>query len=116
MWDRDYIVFSVNPVTQGERQFNLIGYKRISPEMEARIFAQLSTAQHGIYQPEIASAYTNLSYVVSLRHSALALIADQYNTSLLQFPPADQRLGDAEERAYDHPSDAHSLGRAATRR
>jgi hypothetical protein len=105
VWDRDYIVFSINPVTQEQRQFNLIGYKRISPKMEARIFAQLSTAQHGIYRPENASAYTNLSYVVSLRHSALALTADQYNTSLLQFPPAINALG-IDERAYDHPADA----------
>jgi len=105
VWDRDYIVFSVNPLTQEERQFNLIGYKRISPKMEARIFAQLSTAQHGIYQPEVASAYTNLSYVVSLRHSALALNADQYNTSLLQYPPAINGSGE-DERAYDHPADA----------
>jgi hypothetical protein len=105
VWDRDYVVFSVNPVTQEERQFNLIGYKRISPKMEARVFAQLSTAQHGIYQPEVASAYTNLSYVVSLRHSALALTADQYNTSLLQYPPAVDGRG-IDERAYDHPADA----------
>ncbi|MGD0474647.1 MAG: hypothetical protein ABSB70_15725 [Candidatus Velthaea sp.] len=104
VWDRDYIVFSINPVTQEERQFNLIGYKRISPAMEARIFSQLSTAQHGIYQPEVASAYTNLSYVVALRHSALNLIADQYNTSLLQYPVPLNPSG-AEERAYDHPSD-----------
>jgi hypothetical protein len=105
VWDRDYIVFSVNPLTQEERQFNFIGYKRISPRMEARIFAQLSTAQHGIYQPEVASAYTNLSYVVSLRHSALALNADQYNTSLLQYSPAVNGNGE-DERAYDHPADA----------
>jgi hypothetical protein len=103
VWDRDYVVFSINPLTNEERQFNLIGYKRISPKMEARIFAQLSTAQHGIYQPEVASSYTNLSYVYSAKHSAVSLSADQYNTSLLQYPagsPSD------DERAYDHPSDA----------
>ena len=103
VWDRDYVVFSINPLTNEERQFNLIGYKRISPKMEARIFTQLSTAQHGIYQPEVASAYTNLSYVFSAPRSAVTLNADQYNTSLLQYP-AYSSLDN--ELAYDHPSDA----------
>jgi hypothetical protein len=101
VWDRDWIVFSVNPVTQYLRQFNLIGYKRISPKMEARIFAQLSTQQHGINQPQVASAYTNLESVISLRHSALSLVADQYNTSLLQYP-----ANAPNENSYDHPADA----------
>jgi len=97
-WDRDYIVFSVNPLTQEQRQFNLIGYKRISPKMEIRLFSQLSSLQHLIYQPEVASAYTNLWYVASLPHSALVLNADQYNNSLIQHPVVD-------EYSYDHPSD-----------
>jgi hypothetical protein len=101
VWGRDYVVFSVNPVTQYERQFNLIGYKRISPKMEARIFAQLSTEQHGIYQPQISSSYINFESVVSLPHSALSLVADQYNNSLLQYP---ENAG--LEIAYDHPADA----------
>ncbi len=103
VWGRDYAVFSVNPLTQEERQFNLIAYKRISPKMEARIFAQLSTLQHFIYQPEIASSYANLSYVFSAPHSAVTVNADQYNTSLLQFPVQSTQ---SNEYAYDHPSDA----------
>jgi hypothetical protein len=97
-WDRDYIVFSVNPVTQGQRQTNLIGFKRISPKMQIRLFSQLSTLSSGIYEPSVVSAYTNLSYTASLRHSAVVLNADQYNNSLLQHPVVD-------EYSYDHPSD-----------
>lgn len=103
VWDRDYVVFSVNPLTNEERQFNLIGYKRISPKMEARIFAQLTTAQHGIYRPEVASAYTNLTYTYSAPHSSVFVSGDQYNTSLLEYPE-NSTLND--QRAYDHPSDA----------
>jgi len=103
VWGRDYIVFSVNPLTNEERQFNLIGYKRISPKMEIRLFTQESTAQHGIYQPEVASAYENLSYVFAAKHSAVTLTADNYNTSLLQYPEAST-LND--QRSYDHPDDA----------
>ncbi len=103
VWGRDWAVFSVNPLTNEERQFNLIAYKRVSPKMEARVFAQLSTAQHGIYRPEVASSYLNLSYVYAAPHSAVSLIADQYNTSLLQYPV---HSGLDDERAYDHPADA----------
>jgi hypothetical protein len=106
VWDRDYVVFSVNPVTQEERQFNLIGYKRISPKMEARIFAQLSTQQHGIYEPQASSAYTNFSYVASLRHSSVSLTADQYNPTLLHYSPEQFRVGLGDESFFDHPSDA----------
>lgn len=104
VWDRDYIVFSINPATQTTRQFNLIGYKRISPKMEARIFAQLTTAQHGLYQPGIASTYMNFSYNLALPHSSVNVNADQYNSSLLLYPPAVNGRG-AQEEAYDHPAD-----------
>ena len=103
-WERDYIVFSINPLTREQRQFNLIGYKRISPKMEARVFSQLSTAQHGIYEPENASAYTNLSSNIALKHFVVSLAADQYNTSLKQFP-----VGYDDQKSYEHPADA-SIG------
>jgi hypothetical protein len=103
VWGRDYIVFSINPLTNEERQFNLIGYKRISPKMEIRAFLQESSAQHGFYQPEVASAYENLQYVYAARHSSFLLTADNYNTSLLNYPLLST-LND--QRAYDHPSDA----------
>ncbi|GAC1417233.1 MAG: hypothetical protein NVSMB64_27170 [Candidatus Velthaea sp.] len=96
--DRDYVVFSVNPLTQEQRQFNLIGYKRVSPKFDARTFLQLSTAQHGIYQPEAAGAYSNVQLNRALRRSALALTYDQYNTSLLGHSTFEQQ--------NEHPSDA----------
>jgi hypothetical protein len=102
VWGRDYVVFSINPLTNEERQFNLIAYKRISPKMEIRLFTQESTAQHGIIQPEVASAYENLQYNVSKGRSSFSLNADNYNTSLLLYPEKST-LDD--QRAYDHPSD-----------
>jgi hypothetical protein len=102
VWGRDYVVFSINPLTQTEKQYNLVAYKRISPKMEIRLFAQESAQQHGIYEPLIASAYSNLSYVVSLHRSSIALTGDQYNNSLINYPPHslhDTQVG------YDHPSD-----------
>jgi hypothetical protein len=99
-WDRDYIVFSINPLTQEERQFNLIGYKRISPNVEARTFLQESTAQRGITRPETASSFENLTFGIGLKNIAVQFNADQYNESLL--PTAEFGL----ERAFEHPADA----------
>jgi hypothetical protein len=106
VWDRDYVVFSVNPLTQYARQFILIGYKRISPKMEARIFTQLFTQQHGIYEPTVSSAYMNFSSVTSLRHSSLSLTVNQNNPSLLHYSAEQFRGGLADESFFDHPADA----------
>ena len=106
VWDRDYVVFSINPLTQGDRQFNLVGYKRISPAMEARIFDQLSTRQHGIYEPTIASGFTNFSSTASLRHSSLELVINQYNPGLLHASAQQIEDGTADEADFDHPANA----------
>src|SRR5664279_1408862 len=104
VWDRDYVVFSVNPFTQAVRQFNLIAYKRISPAMESRIFAQLFTQQHGIYQPTISSAYMNLWSTAALRHSSLQLVINQNNPTLLHYSARDFADGAADESYFDHPA------------
>jgi hypothetical protein len=104
VWGRDYVVFSVNPLTQASRQFNLIGYKRISPKMEARIFAQLFTQQPGIYEPTVSSAYMNLWSTLSLRHSSLLLVANQNNPSLLHYSPEQFHDGLGDESFFDHPA------------
>ncbi len=46
----DYAVFSVDPVTQTQRQFNAVLYKRLSPAVEARTFFQLSADSQGLSQ------------------------------------------------------------------
>ncbi len=47
VWDQDWIVFGIDPLTQEQRQYNLIAYKRISPNVESRLFTQVSAAQKG---------------------------------------------------------------------
>ena len=85
VWDRDWIVMSINPLTQEERQYNLIGYKRWSPGFESRLFGQVSEGQPGgpIGTPISASSYGNLQLNFGLRRSGLGFNFDQYNWTLL---------------------------------
>jgi hypothetical protein len=79
----DYAVFSVNPLTQNQRQWNAILYKRISPDVEARLFYQLSTLSVFLGQPQQASSYANLLVNWRLGRYAMSVDADQYNNDLL---------------------------------
>ncbi len=79
----DYAVLSVNPVTQNQRQFNAIFYKRVSPAVETRLFYQLSAQSQGLSQPTTASSYANFSVNTRVGKYAVGLNVDQYNNDLL---------------------------------
>jgi hypothetical protein len=79
----DYAVFSVDPMTQNERQYNTILYKRISPAVEARVFTQISSLSQGLSLPQSESAFTNLVVNSKVGRYAVGLNADQDNDSLL---------------------------------
>jgi hypothetical protein len=80
----DYLVFSINPLTQNERQWNLIAYKRVSPAIETRLFSQLSTLSKWPWsEPSQSSAYNNFSINSRVGRYAVSLNADQYNNTLL---------------------------------
>jgi hypothetical protein len=100
----DYLVFTINPLTQDQRQWNLIGYKRISPAVETRLFTQLSTLSTWPWkEPSNASAYTNFQLNSRIAKYAVSLNVDQYNNSLL---PTDNSLYAANGLQADgHPFD-----------
>jgi len=81
--NQDYAVFSVDPLTQNQRQYNAIVYKRLSPDVEARTFFQLSELSQGLNEPLSASTYTNFAVNSKIGRYAVGLNADQYNDSLL---------------------------------
>jgi hypothetical protein len=85
VWDRDWIVASIDPLTQETRQYNLIGMKQVSPMVQARVFEQITEGQPGgpIQRPISASSYTNIQLNAGLRRSGLGFNLDQYNWSLL---------------------------------
>lgn len=95
--DRDYLVFSINPLTQDNRQYNLIGYKRESNAVESRIFYQLSTESQGFARPITVSDYGNVQVNARVGRYAVSTSVDQYNDSL---------LGNAFNGLPNHPSDA----------
>jgi len=80
----DYYVFTVNPLTQDERQWNLIAYKRVSPAIETRVFTALSTLSTWPWkEPSESSLYTNFELNSRIGKFAESLNVDQYNNSLL---------------------------------
>ncbi|GAC1546482.1 MAG: hypothetical protein NVS2B17_29800 [Candidatus Velthaea sp.] len=98
VWDHDYIVASVNPLTRENRQFNFIGFKKISPKFDGRTFFQVTTIQHGIYQPDASASYANVQLNAGLHRSGLSLNIDQYNANLLGTTTFEQQ--------NEHPTDA----------
>jgi hypothetical protein len=81
--NQDYAVFSVDPLTQNQRQYNAILYKRESPALETRLFYQLSSLSQGLSLPVSASSYTNFALNTKVGRYAVGLNADQYEDSLL---------------------------------
>jgi len=99
----DYAVFSIDPVTQNDRQTNLILYKRVSPALEVRTFTQLETLSQGFAQPQDASAFTNVVVNARAGRYALSLDANQYYDYLLAPPPG--AFATPGENGYGHPVD-----------
>lgn len=109
VWPNDWIVASIDPLTQEQRQYNVIGYKRFSPAFETRLFVQESAAQPGIInRPINAAAFSQLQINAGLRHSGMSLSADNYWQYLLGYaaPPDDTQLtASFDPRWRNHPND-----------
>jgi hypothetical protein len=87
VWDKDYLAFGVDPLTQEQRQYNLIGYKRWMPKFESRLFLQESAAQAGIInRPENAAGFAELQLSGGFRGSNLSYTQDNYYQYLLGMP------------------------------
>lgn len=84
VWNRDYVVASVNPLTQEQRQWNFIGYKRESNDFETRLFYQLSLGSKGVFsEPYSASSFANFAANTAYDRHAFGLSIDQWNNDLL---------------------------------
>jgi hypothetical protein len=81
-----YAVFSLSPATQAQKQWNLLGYDRMSPVAAVRLTTQLFTYQYGLTQPLAASGYVDVQYSQGLRQSAVLLDLTQEYSSLLAQP------------------------------
>ncbi len=113
VWDQDWIAFGIDPLTQEQREYNLIGYKRWSPHLESRLFLQESAAQPGILnRPINAAGYGQLQVSGGWHGSNLTYTEDNYYQYLLGLPKGvtdlnnfDYVLG-YDPRWKEHPMDA----------
>ncbi|HZV78125.1 MAG TPA: hypothetical protein VFF60_00800 [Candidatus Binatus sp.] len=81
-----YIVASLSPASEPPKQWNLMGYDRMSPVSAVRLNTQLFTYQYGLSQPLSASGYVDLQYNQGIRQSALLVDLTQSYSSLLAQP------------------------------
>jgi len=103
VWGQDWLVASVNPMTQEQKQYNVIGYDRLSPNSDFRAFYQLNVQQQGyVAQPLDAGSYENIQSDLAVKHLGFfTLTADETNWELLGIPGYEHFL---QRRA--HPDDA----------
>ncbi|MBV9407882.1 MAG: hypothetical protein JO164_03610 [Candidatus Eremiobacteraeota bacterium] len=110
VWDQDWVVLGVDPLTQEQRQYNLIGYKRWSPKFESRLFTQVSAAQAGIINAATnAAGFAQLQLSAGLKGSNLTLTQDNYYQYLLGLPYGLTDLNtpqtNFDPRWKEHPTD-----------
>jgi hypothetical protein len=86
MSDNHYLVFSVNPITQPGKDYNLVAYDRISPVLQVQGLFQEFAFQHSFTQPLSASAFASIQLTLALRESFLQLTTNSYYESLLGQP------------------------------
>ena len=82
-----YAVFSLNPATKPEKQWNALAYIPTSTRNSLVIDAQLFTYQYGLSQPLSSSAFGDAQFTQSLRESAPKLELAQAYDSLLAPTP-----------------------------
>ncbi len=83
---RGYTVFSLNPATEPQKQWNTLAYQRLSSKSAIALDAQLFTYQYGLTQPLAASGFADVLYTQGLRRSYVRLDLTQEYSSLLAQP------------------------------
>ncbi len=86
VWNRDYIVLSLNPATRPTKQYNLLANKRISPAIELRDFSQILNIQSGFSQPTASAQFSDVQLTTALHRSFVRVNADFYNNELIGKP------------------------------
>ena len=86
---RSYAIFSINPMTRPQKQYNFLGSVKAGDRFQLQSFDQVSAFQSGFRQPLSSSALENAQLTYALPNSFLQLTGNQYHNSLLAQPPAD---------------------------
>jgi hypothetical protein len=84
----DYAVFSINPLTRFNKQYNFLGsLKTENQRFQITNFDQFSASQSGFSEPEAAAAWQNEQLTDGLRNSFFQLSGNEYEEDLLAPPP-----------------------------
>ena len=87
VWDQDWVAFGIDPLTNEQRQFNLVAYKRWLPKFEMRLFLQESAGSPGIINRPINEAgYTQVQLGGGFRGANLTYTQNNYWQYLLGIP------------------------------
>jgi hypothetical protein len=86
VFDRGYVVGSINPITKPQKQYNIVAYDRASPTFAAQLLLQENAYQYGLNMPLSASAFVNLQLTKALHQSYLQFLGNLYFYSLLADP------------------------------
>lgn len=109
VWDQDYIAFGIDPLTQEQRQYNLVAYKRWAPKLETHLFVQESAAQPGIInRPINAAGFGQIQIAGGFRGSNISYTQNNYYQYLLGIPTvANDTIPTAsfDPRWREHPTD-----------
>jgi hypothetical protein len=85
--DKSYLVGSISPLTRPLKQYNLLGFDRLSPDFQVQASFQETNFQHAFSQPLSATAFASLQMTAGLPRSYLEWQSFSYYDSLLRQPP-----------------------------
>jgi hypothetical protein len=86
--DGGYTVFSLNPASRPDKQWNLIGYDPAGSRAAISLNAQLFTVQSGLSTPTSSSGFADAQWTQALAESSLRLdLTQSYGTFLPTGPP-----------------------------
>lgn len=81
--DRGYLVFSGNPLTRPDKQFNVMGYQKLGDRTSQQLAVQLFNYQYDFSRPLSSSGFATYQLVHSLNESFVSLTATQSEGNLL---------------------------------
>jgi len=102
--DTGYAVFSVNPASQPDKQWNLLGYDQAGARSAFTLNAQLFTVQSGLATPSSSSGFADAQFTHALAQSSLRLdLTQSYDTLIAAGQPDHPFVAGLQWTGYDQP-------------
>ena len=99
-----YMVASLNPATQPNKQWNLLGYAKTDARSAIAMTTQLFTTQRGLTSPSSSSGFVDLAWTRALpQSSARVEITQTYDSFVPSGPPNHPIQYGIAWAGFDHP-------------